>query len=103
MDNTSSISSVEDAQGMRITSLKHALALIRGEMGSQASDTPYSTVHGGIRGVWAGLQDLKAGLDKQTIAMDSKAEGSRVDKLLVETSVAWLEARAMRPCRQWNS
>ena len=47
------------------------------------------TVHGGIRGMWDGLGYLKAGLNKRAITVDSEAKGSRVDKLLVDTSAAW--------------
>jgi hypothetical protein len=50
-DGASSISYVGGAPGPHITSLKHALALVKGELGSWALDAPYATVHRGIRGV----------------------------------------------------
>ena len=81
MDNVLSIHSEGGAQGPRITTLMHALALVKGEMGSQVLNAPYVTMHCRLRSMWDGLKNLKAGLDKQTTAPTSKVEGSRVDKL----------------------
>jgi hypothetical protein len=88
-DDTLSISFVGSALGPRITSLKHALALVKGELGSRAPDAPYAMVHGGIKGMWDELGDLKAYLGNYSTALDSKAKGSRVDKLLAKTLAAW--------------
>jgi hypothetical protein len=42
-------------QGPQLTDLKHALALVKGELGTRDVHAPYITVHGGIKGLWTGL------------------------------------------------
>jgi hypothetical protein len=43
--------------------LKHLLALIKGELGSQEVDALYLTVHGGLQGTWDKLRALERGVE----------------------------------------
>jgi hypothetical protein len=44
-----SVSSLGLSSGWDLTTLKYALVLVKGELGSKDEDAPYNTVHGGIR------------------------------------------------------
>ena len=46
-------------QGPRVTALKHALALVKGELGSKPQNATYNTLHGGIQGLWQNLGTLE--------------------------------------------
>ena len=51
MSEEDSVSSSGLSSGRDLTTLKYALALVKGELGSKDKDPPYNTVHGGIQAI----------------------------------------------------
>ena len=56
----------------RFNHLRTSLALVKGELGTQASEAPYATIHGGLQGAFTALATFEERLD-------SKASSVRVD------------------------
>ena len=53
--------SSSDKMDERFSHLRNSLALVKGELGLQAAEAPYTTVHGGLQGAYAALAGLKSG------------------------------------------
>jgi hypothetical protein len=81
------VSSSNLPQGPWVTALKHALALIKGELGMQSKEAPYNTLHGGIQGLWTGLGNMEEGYIKQGETL--RACQDRVDHLFMDTRATW--------------
>jgi hypothetical protein len=86
-DDTSLVFSSNLPQGPKVTALKHALALVKGELVTQSMEAPYNTVHGGIQGLWTGLGKMEEGHLKQEETL--WACQYKVDHLLTDTRAPW--------------
>jgi hypothetical protein len=62
----------------RFDHLRTSLALVKGELGTRASEAPYATIHGGLQGAFTALAAFEERLD-------SKASSARVDGLVTGT------------------
>jgi hypothetical protein len=85
-DEASSASQAQP-QGPWVTDLKHALALIKGELGMRDADATYNTVHGGLQGLWTGLESLEARHIKQGETL--RCCQDNVDLLTTGSKAAW--------------
>ncbi len=98
-NNATSISSNNLPQGPRVMALKNALALVKGELGSQDANAPYVTVHGRLQGLWEGLGILEEDNRQQEGTL--KICQDRVDNLLTDTSAVWNKGnKAVRAVEQ---
>ena len=91
-DDGGSISSDNLPQGPRVTALKHALALVKGELGSRPSDARYNTLHGGIQGLWQNLgtlEDAQAHQQERLVTHQAKLDG-----LFVDSRATWNKCEA---------
>jgi hypothetical protein len=86
-EDASSVSSSNLPQGPRVTALKHALALVKGELGMWSAEAPYNTLHGGIQGLWTGLGNMEEGYIKQGETL--RACQDRVAHLFTDTRAMW--------------
>jgi hypothetical protein len=86
-EDASSVSSSNLPQGPRVTALKHALALVKGELGMWSAEAPYNTLHGGIQGLWTGLGNMEEEYIKQ--GETPRACQDRVDHLFTDTRATW--------------
>ncbi len=97
-DEASSASQAQP-QGPQVTNLKHALALVKGELGTRDADATYNTVHGGPQGLWTGLKSLEARHNKQGETL--RCCQDNVDLLTTESKAAWgKNNEAMRAVEQ---
>jgi hypothetical protein len=81
------VSSSNLPQGPRVTALKHALALVKSELGMRSAEALYNTLHGGIQGLWTGLGNMEEGYIK--LGETLRACQDRVDHLLMDTRAMW--------------
>ena len=72
-------SAMKDA---RFDHIRTSLALVKGELGTRASEAPYATIHGGLQGTFTAL----AMFEEQ---LDSKASSARVDSLVTDTNACY--------------
>ena len=78
----------------RFAHLRTSLALVKGELGTRASDAPYTTIHGGLQGTFTAL----AAFEEQLV---SKASSARVDGLVTDTNACYdKSAEACRAVEQ---
>jgi hypothetical protein len=68
--------------------LRTSLALVKGELGTRASDAPYATIHGGLQGAFTVL----AAFEERLV---SKASSARVDSLVTGTNACYDRARRL--------
>ncbi len=68
--------------------LRTSLALVKGELGTRASDAPYATIHGGLQGAFTALATFEERLD-------SKASSVRVDGLVTGTNACYDRAQRL--------
>jgi hypothetical protein len=86
-------------QGPWVTNLKHAFVLVKGELGTRDADATYTTVHGGLQGLWTGLKSLEARYNKQGETL--RCCQDNVDLLTTESKAAWGKSnKAMRAVEQ---
>jgi hypothetical protein len=74
----------------RFAHLRTSLALVKGELGTRASDAPYATIHGGLQGAFTAL----AAFEEQLV---SKASSARVDGLVTDTNACY--NKSVEACR----
>jgi len=86
-DDGGSISSDNLPQGPRVTALKHALALIKGELGSKPPDATYNTLHGGIQGLWQSMGTLEEASTQQLERLGTHQ--AKLDGLFVDSRATW--------------
>jgi hypothetical protein len=97
-DEASSASQAQP-QGPRVTNLKHALALVKGELGMRDADATYNTVHGGLQGCGRASRVWRLG----TTSNGRPSVAVRTTWISSRWSPRLLGARATRPCVRWNS
>ena len=82
------------ATDARFDHLRTSLALVKGELGSRATEAPYATIHGGLQGALTALATFESRLD-------SKASSGRVDSLVAGTNACYdKSAEACRAVEQ---
>ena len=67
----------------RFDHLRTSLALVKGELGTQASEAPYAMTHGGLQGAFTALATF------EERRLDYKASSARVDGLVTGTNACY--------------
>jgi hypothetical protein len=89
-----SIEATSATKDARFAHLRTSLALVKGELGTRASDAPYATIHGGLQGTFTALTAFEEKLV-------SKASNARVDGLVTDTTACYdKSAEACRAVEQ---